>query len=94
MKKLTKEQLKKKTALFEELEKARDQFNVMLEEANEFRQEMNDLMQEYFDEKSEKWQEGDAGSTYQDWMGEWESELEFDEEAPETFQGLPDECPA
>ena len=29
-------------------------------------------METYYDERSEKWQEGDAGSAYADWKGEWE----------------------
>lgn len=30
----------------------------------------------YYDEKSEKWQEGDRGSSYNDWISSWQNEVE------------------
>lgn len=63
---------------------------------NEKREELHELLdgaagsaEEYYDEKSEKWQEGDRGSAYSDWKDELRriaDEVESEIEAPE----LPD----
>ncbi len=75
------------------LETARITFNEAIEEANAFRQSMLDDMQNFYDEKSEKWQEGDKGQAYQSWMDYWSNEFdqisdidepdEFEEEIPD-----------
>lgn len=46
--------------------------NGILTEMREFHEEITDGQQEYYDERSEKWQESDAGSDYQQWMSEWQ----------------------
>lgn len=63
--------------------------NGILNDADEWRNELVGKMDDYISERSEKWTEGDAGQNYETWKGEWEgidfSEIdEFDEiETPE-----------
>jgi uncharacterized protein YukE len=53
-------------------------YNEVVGEIEGFRDELVGDMENYYDERSEKWQEGDAGSSYQDWKGQWEA-LSVDE---------------
>lgn len=53
-----------------------DDYNAKVEEANELRGSIADDMQNYFDNKSEKWQESDKGQEYQAWMERWQEEFE------------------
>lgn len=46
--------------------------NGTVTDMNTFKDEIVQQMDDYFDEKSEKWQEGDTGSAYSEWKGEWE----------------------
>lgn len=54
--------------------------NAIVEEANSLREEIESDAQSYYDEKSEKWQEGDRGSSYSDWISSWQNEVEEVEE--------------
>jgi hypothetical protein len=69
---------------------------------NAFVEEIHGDQECFYDERSEKWQENDAGQAYADWMGEWEmsiDELELEEPTPfdeveidvETFENLSQE---
>jgi glutaredoxin 2 len=56
------------------VEEAKGKVDDLMGKLNEKRQEAADLMEEkasdaesYFDEKSEKWQEGDNGQVYSEW---------------------------
>jgi hypothetical protein len=93
----------KVAAAYAELEPFVANFNTKVTAANEFVEQIHEEQQSFFDEKSEKWQEGDAGSAYTDWMGMWDLEIdtiELDEisqlETPdvviEDFDGLETEC--
>lgn len=55
-----------------ELASAVAAYNDIVGEVEGFRDELVGDMENYYDERSEKWQEGDAGSSYQEWKGEWE----------------------
>ena len=44
-----------------------------LEEAEEFAEEVRDSLTEFFDARSEKWQESEKGLSYQSWIDEWDS---------------------
>jgi len=48
------------------------QYNEIVGEVESFRDELVSDMEYYFDDKSEKWQEGDSGSEYQEWKNSWE----------------------
>jgi len=75
------------TEAHDELTEEIQAYNGALLAVAAWRDEITLEMETYFDERSEKWQEGEAGTAYQEWMGEWQ-EAELDElEAPE----LPDE---
>jgi polyhydroxyalkanoate synthesis regulator phasin len=59
---------------------ANDALSELADQANEAREEaysvLDDLVNEaqaYFDERSEKWQESDAGSAYQSWISDMEN---------------------
>ena len=59
-------------------------------DAEVFRQEINDAQEEYFDERSDTWQEGDAGSNYSCWKDDWGQELVIDElDSPDEVE-MPD----
>ena len=62
-------------------------------EADAFRQEIVDQLQAHFDDRSEKWQEGDAGEQYQEWINTWEAldldgEVGFDLPEPDAPDAL------
>ena len=87
MKKLSKDQQKFRDDLVKRLddaligvnnavEKANaaiDEYNVIVADVESYRDEIVSEMETYFDERSDKWQEGDAGSAYSEWKGEWEN---------------------
>jgi hypothetical protein len=45
--------------------------NEALSAAREFVGNVSEAMQEFMDDKSEKWAESEAGSAYSDWLDEW-----------------------
>jgi len=57
----------------EKLNPAIDSYNEALSGLAEYRDEVVSEMETYFDERSDGWREGDAGSTYEEWKGEWEN---------------------
>jgi len=64
--------------------------NEAIEEAEGFRSEIETIQDEFFSERSEKWQEGDTGQMYQVWMSDWSNELsEIEMEEPEELE-MPD----
>lgn len=66
---------------------ARDEYNELVAATNEFIVEVYGAQEEYFDSKSEKWQEGDAGSVYGEWMNAWAGELdELSIDGPEDME--------
>lgn len=75
-------------------------YNEVVAEVEEFRDGLVGEMQDYYDERSEKWQDGEKGSAYSDWKNEWEQldTSQADEvEAPDlsladNLENLPDEA--
>lgn len=68
------------------LEDAYTKVNEALTAATEWRDEIVNTMDEYASNRSDKWQESDAASSFEEWKGEWENaeldnldELEFPE---------------
>lgn len=54
-----------------------DNYNKLVQQANEFVEKTRSTMQSYYDERSEKWRIGDRGQDFQGWLVEWDStELE------------------
>lgn len=50
-----------------------NEYNDILSEAVAYRDSVTEVMSDYYENKSEKWQESDAGSAYENWKSEWES---------------------
>lgn len=66
---------------------AADEYNDSVLQANDFIASVHDEQEDYLGDKSEKWQESDAGSAYQEWMEAWGAELETYELAePEEME--------
>lgn len=90
----------KKAKIEEAFVQFRESIAPIIEEAEEERQELHGVlddivnaMESYYDEKSEKWQEGDAGSAYSEWKdqidnarGYFESEMSFEIDAEASFE--------
>ena len=86
-----------------EVEKAANDFNEKLGAARTFCEEIVSEMDGYESERSDKWQESDAASSFQDWKSEWEGisiddfepdfpdAMEVPENPQEVFDALPDE---
>jgi Zn-dependent M32 family carboxypeptidase len=63
---------------FAEVTSAVEALNAELNNARELRDEIVSDMENYTSERSEKWAEGEAASTFADWQGAWEG-LELDD---------------
>lgn len=59
--------------LWQPLEDALTEYNNAVTDAQNFRDEIVGQMDDYIGERSEKWQEGDAGQAYQEWKDSWEA---------------------
>ena len=57
-------------------EEALADYNHLVAQANAWLGEIAGEMQEYMDERSEKWQESERGQAYDGWRQEFEDELE------------------
>ena len=79
------------------VEAALEQYNEVLVEAECFRDEATADMDSYFSERSEKWQESDAGQNYEAWQSTWENTdfvevvVDFPEEVGEPDMAAADE---
>ena len=59
--------------------------NAAVSLANAFVEEIHGEQESYFDERSDAWREGDAGSEYESWKNEWElslDEMELEDPVP------------
>lgn len=68
-----------------------DEYMSALAESRAFREEIADSLEAYKNERSEKWQESEAGSDYESWIDSWrDCELDdIDFEFPEQM-GIPE----
>lgn len=83
MNKLTKQQQSEKQAILDELtatkqkaSEALDELLTVFEKAKEFVGDIHSEMDSYFEDKSEKWQEGDNGQQYDSWRTQWDEAAE------------------
>jgi hypothetical protein len=80
------------------LNPAIEAYNSILADVETFRDEIVGEMETYYDERSDKWREGDAGSNYESWKGDWEgldiSELDAVEVIEEPGMSHGDELEA
>lgn len=58
------------------VEAAVEKLNDAISAADEWRANISSEQDSYYDERSEKWQEGEAGSNYSDWKDSFSSEFE------------------
>ena len=66
------------------VEVAMNEYNEAIGDANAWKTDRAQEMQEYIDERSEKWQESDKASEYETWKSQYEEDFEQVElEAPE-----------
>lgn len=70
----------------EGVESLMNRYNEQIREVGVFMRSVHDQQENYFDERSTNWQEGDAGQSYESWMDEWNTDLEELDEVE-----LPDE---
>lgn len=49
-------------------------YNAEIREADELKTDIVSQMQDYYDDKSETWQDGTRGQAYQSWISAWEYE--------------------
>jgi hypothetical protein len=57
----------------EQLNTAIDRYNEVVNNLDGLRDDVVAAMEEYAGDRSEKWQEGDAGQSYEEWKSEWEN---------------------
>lgn len=55
-----------------------DDYNMVLQEADSWRADVTGAMEEYYDERSDKWQDSPAGDAYSAWISEYQ-QLDLDE---------------
>lgn len=60
----------------EDIKTARDELNEKIQEANEWQRDVASEHRSNFEEKSERWQQGDRGQAVEEWIGELEAELD------------------
>lgn len=86
----------KSAEISEQIEKLNEligEYNEITGEVADFRDEIAGEMDDYYNDRSERWQEGEAGSAYMDWKTEWEGLLtddleEVEEPSYDTLDGL------
>lgn len=83
MKKLSKQDAARKQELADELDKAHtalegatQTYNSIVADVNAFKSGVASDIQSYIDERSEKWSESSAASSYEEWKSSWEEELD------------------
>jgi hypothetical protein len=60
-------------AAWADVENAQEKYNATITEANDFVVGLAEKARAYFDEKSEKWQEGEKGEAHNAWVEDLES---------------------
>ena len=79
-----------------EIEELINEYNGFVNSTNNLVEDIQQRQQDYFDARSENWQESDRGSDYESWESEWECFDPIEEiECPDLcdiseFQGLPE----
>ena len=103
--KLTKPETKTKEALLERLREveegvqaAIERYNEVIDDVRAFCTDVAERAVEEWNEKSERWQEGDAGTAADEWISVWRDvdlpEVEDPDFCSSDFEELPDEVGA
>jgi len=73
-----------------EIQALQGRFNELVQEAQGFVQSIHDEQETYRDDRSDRWNESDAGQTYEVWMDAWDASLEeIDLDLPEEIAEVP-----
>ena len=102
MKKLSKDQVKRKAEIVQRLaiqedviETALEAYNEAVVDAQSFVEEVIQEQEDYKAERSEKWSDSDAGEQYACWSDAWSTEsfesVELELDHAERLEALPDE---
>ena len=89
MKKLSKKHANELEALQTKLSDAALAFNEARSAVDSFREDRLAEMEEWAEERSERWHEGEAGEAHQSWRDAWDDEP--CDEAPDDFTEYPTE---
>jgi hypothetical protein len=76
--------------LVDSLDEKIGKLNVVIGTLNELRQEVVDSIQEFIDDKSGNWRDGDRGTAYGEWQEQWGNEIEEVSEIGEVDIDLPE----
>lgn len=86
---------------YEKVDNAIAELNAVLADAREFAGAITARIEEYMNDRSENWLEGEKGQAYEEWKGEWENaeqsldDKSFDDENPaDILDALPTEVEA
>lgn len=60
---------------WDDVEKAQTEYNQLIYDANQWQLQIVESIQEFIDDHSEKWQEGDKGQSYVAWKEEFDAEF-------------------
>jgi uncharacterized protein YukE len=64
-----------------------DAFNEVVEEINEWKDSVHADLSDHFDSKSERWQNGDSGAEYSEWMEQFTGQMDtLSIELPEPIE--------
>jgi len=87
--------------LWKDVEVSVEQYNEAVEETNKFVEQVAQEQEKYYSSCEDVWRDGESGSTYMDWINDWNIVVErIDPDCPtlevgnlevdiETFEGLP-----
>jgi uncharacterized coiled-coil DUF342 family protein len=85
------ERLKEEVSkLVDSLDQKIGKLNVAINALNEIRQEVADSIQEFIDDKSDNWRDGDRGTAYGEWQEAWGNEIEEVSEMGDVDIDLPE----
>jgi hypothetical protein len=62
-----------------DVERSDRDYRQVIDGANTFIATIHEDQEDYFSERTEKWQESEKGQAYQEWMNEWDIEISPDE---------------
>jgi hypothetical protein len=80
-------------ALYVAVEAATEQANAVLEDARVYAEAVADEIEQAIEEKSERWQESEAGDNYRAWLDEWRGVGLDDVEADAPAELDAPDCP-
>lgn len=102
MRKITNRDSQRKVELVKRLDgaydavvKAVEEYNSAVSDANGFRDDIANEIENSIDDKSERWQQSDAAESYREWLAAWQEEIEDmdvpDKDSLDTFRDLDEE---